>query len=532
MAAVRKGRWAPLFFGLAAALLTGLHAPATGATQATRDALLREQVAAVLRDSGVPGAAVVGLRQGRSAGVSELALGVGQRDLLQPGAPAGANTWFKLGSLSKSVTALAVALLVEDGRLSWDAPLARAWPELAQADPRVGAFTLRQLLAHRSGLDLDRLELLLWPQPNAFTEADLLAGVAALRADPREAPGFHYSNVNYALVARVVARAAAQPFGEFVAQRVFAPLKMDCSQGAFSRAQRPDLAQPHRMATGRPVPVRTDPETVAEGLDAAAGGLRCSAAGLARWLHFHLSPQQGPPGLSEAGWRELHRADGLVTQRFAPDTGAPQAIEAYGLGLQFIGDARGLRIDHYGGLAGVSAYMAVYPERRLALAVALNGDSPTARARVVAALERALGLPAAVQQAPPPAVAPPAATRADVALSPAQAAAWQGRYRDAWFGELSVCPSADGSLRVQSQASPRLSGRLVQGDGEGDGGGDGGGRGPWLRWDDPSVQSDARLVASFDAGLIGQFVLQALGESDFDLSALRLRRIGACRARS
>ncbi|MFW1373592.1 serine hydrolase, partial [Vibrio parahaemolyticus] len=86
-------------------------------------------------------------------------------DLTRPGAVAGADTWFKLGSLTKSVTALAAGLLVDEGRLAWDAPLAQALPELQAADPRVASFTLRQLLSHRTGLDLDRLEALLWPQP-------------------------------------------------------------------------------------------------------------------------------------------------------------------------------------------------------------------------------------------------------------------------------------------------------------------------------------------------------------------------------
>lgn len=85
------------------------------------------------------------------------------------------------------------------------------------ADPQVAAFTLRQLLAHRSGLD--RLEALLWPQPNPYAGGDLIAGIAALRTDPRETPGFHYSNVNYALAGLAIARAAGEPFGEYVADR-------------------------------------------------------------------------------------------------------------------------------------------------------------------------------------------------------------------------------------------------------------------------------------------------------------------------
>jgi len=469
---------------------------------------LPAQVAAELRESGVPGAAVAALQ----AGGPGLAFGVGRRDLLHPEDAVGPDTLFKLGSLSKSVTALAAALLVEESRLAWDAPLSRWLPELVDADPRVAGLTLRQLLSHRSGLDLDRLEALLWPQPNAYTGADLVAGIAALRSDPREAPGFHYSNVNYALAGLAISRAAGQPFTRLVAERVFKPLGMDCTMGGFSRADLPDLAQPHRMASGRPEPVRTDPGQVDEGLDAAAGGLRCRARGLQPWLRYHLSPAGRPPGLSEAGWRELHRAEALVAHRFAPDDGALQAMEAYGLGLQFIGDARGLRIDHYGGLAGVAAYLAVDPARRSAYAIALNADAPATRARLMRLVEQVLGLPAPPVRPPRPA-SPPAAMPAPAqSLAPEAARALQGRWRDAWFGEVQLCPR-DASLGWRSLASPRLTGRLVQ-----TAGGE-----VQLRWDDPSIQSDARVMRDSDG-----LRLQALGAADFDFSALRLSRAGDC----
>lgn len=506
IAMARKGRWASLFLCL---ITSQVHA-----AEPRLDAAVRT----VLHDTGVPAAAVALMRDGQPV----LARGYGQRDLLAPGAAAGPDTLFKLGSLSKSVTALAVALLVDEGKLAWDVPVSRWLPELAEADPSVAALSLRQLLTHRSGLDLDRLEALLWPQPNAYTWADFLAGLAVLRSDPRPVTGFHYSNVNYALVGQLIQRTSGQGYARFVATRVFQPLGMDCTAGGFTRAGRPDLAQPHRMATGRPVPVRTDPPEVEEGLDAPAGGVRCSAKGLGRWLTFHQAPQAdslAALGLSAAGWHELHRADALVAQRFEPD-GRPLAVEAYGLGLQFVGDDRGLRLDHYGGLAGISAYFAVYPARGLGLAVALNGDAPAARARIVAALQQALGLPAARAPAPrPPSPTPPPPMHT-ARLDAAQVQAWQGRYRDAWFGTVTLCPDGQGGLTWRSLASPRLVGQLARDDAGH----------VLLQWDDPSVQSDAWLDAASGDGAVTAFQLRAVSTPDFDFSALRLQRVGECLA--
>ena len=131
--------------------------------------------------------------------------------------------------------------------------------------------------------------------------------------------------------------------------------------------------------------------------------------------------------------------------RFAPNDGGLQALDADGLGLQFIGDARGLRIDHYGGLAGVAAYLAVDPARGRAYAVALNGDSPAVRARVMRLVEQALGLPPPPPRPPRPARAPAAALAPAQPLAPELARALQGRWRDAWFGEVQLSPR-DGSL--------------------------------------------------------------------------------------
>lgn len=492
--------------GCAASLFLALCTAASAA--APTPAGLAQRIDALLREAHVPGAAVALVREGRVV----MAQGFGQRDLLAPGAT-GPQTLFKVGSLSKAFTALAVAQAVDDGLLQWDAPLARAWPALQAADPRVAALNLRQLLSHQTGLDLDRLEVLLWPQPSQFTDTALLAGLAALRDDPRVVAGFHYSNVHYAIAGAVLAQVTKQAFGERLARRVFQPLGMDCTAGGFDRQARPDLAQPHQVRQGQARPVRTDPARIDDALDGPPGGVRCSARGLARWLQVHLDPPGAAGVVSPAQWQALHRPSDVVSTRFAPD-GVLESVQTYGLGLQFVADARGLRIDHYGGLAGVSAYLAVWPGRRSGLAVALNADDTATRARLVALLEDALGLPPAparrpAASAPPPAELPP--------LGPLDPSPWQGRYRDPWFGDVLLCPEA-GRLVWRSLASPRLAGPV---------GSTADGR-PQVRWDDRSVGADAWLHWVPGSDGAQALTLDAVPGADFDFSALRLARVGDC----
>ncbi|RTL44429.1 MAG: serine hydrolase [Burkholderiales bacterium] len=494
-----------LIKGCVASLFLVLSASAPAASTA---AALAERIDGLLREAHVPGAAVALVKDGQVL----MARGFGQRDALTPGAAAGPRTLFKLGSLSKAFTALAVAQAVDEGRLAWDAPIGSVWPALQDADPRVAALTLRQLLSHQTGLDLDRLEVLLWPQPNAYSAPQLLAGVAALRDDPRRVTGFHYSNVHYALAGAVLAQAVQQPFGERLSQRVFQPLGLDCTAGGFDRRHRPDLAQPHHVQQGRATPVRTDPDRIDDALDGPPGGVRCSAQGLARWLQFHLDPQRARGVLSAAQWQTLHRPLDVVSTRFAAD-GTLDTVQTYGLGLQFVADTRGLRIDHFGGLAGVSAYLAVWPGRRAGLAVALNADDAATRGRIVALLEDALGLPPPTPRRP----AGDAAPQALPALGSLDPAPWAGRYRDPWFGDVLLCPEND-QLVWRSLSSPRLIGPVgTTADGR-----------PHLRWNDRSVGADAWLRWMPGTGGAQALTLDAVPGADFDFSALRLVRVADC----
>ena len=170
---------------------------------------------------------------------------------------------FQLASVSKMFTAMAVMILREDGVLQFEDSIQVFIPEF----PYHGV-TIRQLLAHRSGLSRymslahdkwynkkvpmdneDMLELFIRYQPSPYFKPD---------------NGFHYCNTNYALLASVVERAAGQPFDVFVRERIFDPLEMDDS---FVYHMRDDTIVPayipadvygHRYRKWRPIKQRND----------------------------------------------------------------------------------------------------------------------------------------------------------------------------------------------------------------------------------------------------------------------------------
>ena len=93
--------------------------------------------------------------------------------------PIDADTLFKIASNSKAMTAALLARLVDRGQLRWEDPVTRYLPDFKMSDPWVTReIQVRDLLIHNSGLREGAGDLMLWPEPNAYTRADILAGLA------------------------------------------------------------------------------------------------------------------------------------------------------------------------------------------------------------------------------------------------------------------------------------------------------------------------------------------------------------------
>ena len=265
------------------------------------------------------------------------------------GVPVGLDTRFDYASVGKTFTAVAVAQLVEDGRLRYSATVADVLPELASS-PAAGV-TLDQLLTHRSGLvdlfeHLDRVRAV---AESAEMQGDYLP--LFVDAPLRFAPGerFEYSNSNYVLLGAVVERVSGQPFGGYLREHVFGPAEM--TQTALSDADVPEdaLARPYTRAEADGH-LGTGPRhlsTVFDGIvGGAAGGGVTTARDLVRFAralrqHVLLGPEATAALLS-------------------PRVEADRPGSRYGYGV-YVRDAGGERVvGHSGGAPGVDAQLDVY----------------------------------------------------------------------------------------------------------------------------------------------------------------------------
>ncbi len=159
-----------------------------------------------------------------------------------------------IGSVGKSITALAIRQLVEAGRIDLDAPVTRYLPWFAIAGP-VGAaerITVRSLVEHTSGLSTAVGQDPRWYAPD-LTPVDVVRGLASEVATGT--PGqYAYSNVNYVVLGVVVEAVSGTSYGDYLQAHVFGPLDMTHSFTSLEAAREARPAQGHRYLFGVPVP--------------------------------------------------------------------------------------------------------------------------------------------------------------------------------------------------------------------------------------------------------------------------------------
>lgn len=333
-------------------------APAKESAETGLAARIRAHVAPYVADGNFSGS--VAVRRGEKV----LAAAAFGRTSAGGGTANTPETRHHVASLSKPITACAVMLLVDDGRLSPDDPIAELLPGFPNGD----RITLHHLLTHTSGIpDINRFpeyrELSTTPQ----TAASLTAAIA--RRSKEVTPGdYRYSNSNYNLLARVIEVASGRSYADFVTERIFRPLGMEATADSGSDA---DLGLPP-PAEGQ-IPAGLWGVAPAPDLDwsikTGNGSIVSTAGDLARFLHrLHHDPI-----LTDAS-RDL-----MLRAHAGGNTG-------YGF---FVGERFGRPVDYYNGnTPGVSSAFELYPQEDLQVVVLANHDVALAGeiARSIAAM--------------------------------------------------------------------------------------------------------------------------------------------------
>lgn len=526
-ASERRRRYRHAWAGLLALAATATAMAGPGRT-AAYDRLFEQAMA----EYRLPGLAVGVIEDGRVVYQRT----AGER-VAGSGEAIDADTLFKIASNSKAMTAGVLARLVDQGWLAWDDPVTKYLPRFRMYDPWVTRnIQVRDLLIHNSGLGLGAGDLMLWPEPNDFTRADIVAGLAHLRPTHSFRAHYAYDNLLYVVAGEVAAAAGGKPYERLVREQVFGPLGMDrCQVGAWDRDAVGNVAQPHGRDGARNVPVRVDGAHIPDMPSMAAGGIRCSLRDMLAWMQrAWLAPDPAAPWLSEAQRRAVWSlaTPMPISQRMRDWDGT--RLYGYGYGWR-LSDVDGeWKVAHTGTLMGMYSSLVLLPDRRSGFVILINGEGEAARTALGEALQKTFTRPGspeldvrhyasllrAEREAPKPAAAraPDTSDRRDA--TPAELARWQGVYRDPWFGEASLCP-AGGGVRFAAVRSPMLRGKVMRS----------GGR--WLvDWDEASVDAEPWLAfAGADASSGATIRLAAIDpDADFsyDYADLHFTRVADC----
>jgi CubicO group peptidase (beta-lactamase class C family) len=352
----KSGRATKLSIQLLFCLITTQSLFATSSALSTK--IKPILTSAGLRSADIPGAAVLVLHDGQIL----FEHGYGVTDL-RTKRQINARTNFRLASVTKQFTAMAVMLLAHDGKLKYDEALTDVFSHFPEYGRRI---TVRDLLNHTSGL-LDYEDLMPPSNPNMPVETEQIHDAAVLDLLKRQTstkfvPGsrWAYSNSGYVVLGLIVQKVSGESFPDFLQQRIFAPLQMTNTH-AYVRGKNtvPDRAYGHSFEGGKWEETDQSPTSATLG----DGGVYSSLEDLAKWdralrNNTLLSRSEMQAALTPVG---------------VPGVEGPDAVPAqYGFGW-FLNPYKGhKRMWHYGETMGFRTTIQRFTEYGLTIVMLCN----------------------------------------------------------------------------------------------------------------------------------------------------------------
>ena len=281
---------------------------------------------------------------------------------------AAVDTRFRIASMTKSFTALAILKLRDAGKLSLADPAEKFLPEFHQVTPLTvdaPTITVRHLLTMTPG----------FPEDNPWGDRQLAVSVKDFSAfitgglSLSNAPGmsFEYSNLAFALLGQIVAKVSGVPYQRYITREILEPLGMRDTRWEYEDVPAEKLALGYRRENDA---WKLEP-LLHDGTYGAMGGLLTTINDFARYVSFHLAawPARNDPDngiVRRASLREMQKPaefTGLnaTAKNLAGET--VPSVAAYGYGLGWQSDSNGVvRVGHGGGLPGFGSYYLLYPD--------------------------------------------------------------------------------------------------------------------------------------------------------------------------
>jgi CubicO group peptidase (beta-lactamase class C family) len=445
---------------------------------------------------------------------------------VETNAPVDEHTAFAIASNSKAFTTTALALLVEEGKLSWTDRVIDHIPEFKMYNDYVTQnFNILDLVTHRSGLGLGAGDLQKWPSGSDFTIADMLSNFQHFEPVSAFRTKYDYDNILYLVAGELIKRVSGVSWEVFVKERIMKPLNMDNSFTLpASMCGSENLATPHLATQGK---LKTIPfyELDPEKINGAAGGVLSNANDLCKWMMVHLNEGRYGESLenqlfSRQSQREMWKIQTTIDVR--PDHRYNPHFSGYGLGWR-LNDMNGkLSVSHTGDLSGMLSKTIMIPDLELGVVVLTNsyyGGAGVFRAVSSTIVDSYLGLDdfgwtdyylESYQSRS--GEAEKVVDQVWLTVSDADGAHidpedYLGIYEDKWFGKIKIYQEGD-QLWFTSLRSPKLTGPMYFYKANAFA----------VRWEHREMDADAFAIFSLDEEGVAQTIAMKGISPDIDFS--------------
>ncbi len=421
--------------------------------------------AQALVDWNVPGMAVAIVKDGQV--IFEKGYGVRNTD---DQTSVDQHTAFAIASNTKSVTAAALAMLVDEGRLNWDDPVQKYLPFFQLYDPYVSAnLTVRDLLCHRSGLATFSGDLIWYG--STYTRKEVLERARFLKPVAGFRSQYGYQNIMFLAAGEVIPAITDSSWDDFVTRRVLSPLGMTNTYLSTSALRREtNVASPHNEISGKNRPVNwVNWDNIAP-----AGSIITSVHDWSKYILLQLGQGalNGDTLWSAQRTREMWsmqtpEAISKGREKLYPT----MTFAGYGLGWQLHAMHGKKIVSHGGGYDGMVSRTVMVPSEQLGMIVVTNSNTILSYAMTHRILEVMLGEKSPAdwskkfleltrpEEPETKSTAINGIERVEGAALTLPLQAYAGTYRDAMYGDIELRVVAD-QLTFQFVPTPIFRGTL------------------------------------------------------------------------
>lgn len=316
------------------------------------------------------------------------AKGFGFRDR-ELGLPVTTKTLFQIGSTSKAFTAAGVGLMVQEGKLRWDQPIAEYFPRFQLQDPVASRqATMLDIMSHRTGLPRHDLA---WYGYDSVSMEHWFDRLRELTPSKSFREIFQYNNFMFMAAGYISSSLAGQSWTQFMHERLLEPL--DMKQTIFDVEQMEksaDAARPYSMVPGEGI--RRVPYRPVIGL-APAGAIISNLEDMSHWLMMNMNDgvYNGRQVIGSDALKVIHTPQVVVPGR-TPIPGFSSSTYALGWMVnQYYGHDY---ISHNGGIDGMLTHVGYLPEEKIGIVIFQNADFEDLTTRLqIRLLDEILHLP-------------------------------------------------------------------------------------------------------------------------------------------